>query len=202
MMCTFLVQVTVEANHPIAERYWKCWHTGDSHAGTSSPMQIFVKTLTGKTITLDPWWISKFQAAGCSLRHVSGARSCKVMSCFVASHTTFSSLVPVARHSHPYLVENGIFLKLMPKWPRWMDGFNFLWPSILRSTAYFVKWPVLCVCCFSESPTTSKHFTAIIRSESWSDGPELFARRLCRINLFTVEIWQLYVTIMTCKYMQ
>ena len=52
-MCTFLVQVTVEANHPIAERYWKRWHTGDSRAGTSSPMQIFVKTLTGKTITLD-----------------------------------------------------------------------------------------------------------------------------------------------------
>lgn len=147
-MCTFLVQVTVEANHPIAERYWKRWHTGDGRAGTSSPMQIFVKTLTGKTITLDPRWISKFQAAGCSLRHVSGARSCKVMFCFVASHTTFSSLVPVARLSHPYLVENGIFLKLMPKWPRWMDGFNFLWPFILRSTAYFVKWPVLCVCCF------------------------------------------------------
>ena len=182
MMCTFLVQVTVEANHPIAGRH-KCWHTGDSRAGTSSPMQIFVKTLTGKTITLDPWWNSKFQTAGCGLRQLWGARSCKVMSCFAASWM-FSSLVPVARLSHPYCpnecTSNG-----------W---FQLPLTFILWSTLFSGKWHVFAA--FFERLTATKHFTAIIHSDSWSDGSEM--ARTCPFEMWgQLQCWQLYM--MTCN---
>lgn len=169
-MCTFLVQVTVEANHPIAERQ-KCWHTRDSRAGTSSPMQIFVKTLTGKTITLDPWWISKFQATGCSLRHVSGARSCNVMSCFVASHLAALCLWQDFRITWWRMA---FFRKLMPKWPRWIVGFNFLWPSILRRKPH-IPWCLTCVCFFFRK----SHHIKTLYGNHWL-GVFKWSARTCR----------------------
>ena len=82
--------------------------------------------------------------------------------------------MPVARLSH-HLVENGIFPKINAQMTQMNCWFQLpLTIYTPAQTAYSVMSD-MCLLFFSESPTTSKHFMAIIGSEFSSDRPELVA---------------------------